>query len=355
MNKKKILFLGETYRADAITWMNGLKEFGSFEIFTWELLQVGTGLNKAKRAIEMVSRIKELKQKIILLKPDLIIAERVTSYGFIGSLFYKYAPVIIAQQGISDIFPAKGILVPLKNKIQQFAFKHATLIHAWGNAMTPSMLKNKANPEKILVLSKGIDLRNFIYNPVIKDEKIRAIVTRSLGIDYRHETIFKAFEILKNKNIGFELIIIGDGPLMETLKKSAFNKNIATSTIFTGRIDNKLLPQYLANSDLYISMPCSEGVSSSLFEAMACGCYPIVSNLPGNRAWIIEGVNGNLVNVDDVQGLAKALEWYANNRKNLQNLLIKNRETIEQKSSYQKNMETICKKYHQIIENRSCE
>ena len=37
MKKKKILFLGESYRADAITWINGLKEFGDFEIITWEL------------------------------------------------------------------------------------------------------------------------------------------------------------------------------------------------------------------------------------------------------------------------------------------------------------------------------
>ncbi|MEG1229324.1 MAG: glycosyl transferase family 1, partial [Flavobacterium sp.] len=35
--KRKILFLGESYRADAITWMKGLKEFGDFEIITWEL------------------------------------------------------------------------------------------------------------------------------------------------------------------------------------------------------------------------------------------------------------------------------------------------------------------------------
>ena len=37
MKKRKILFLGETYRADAITWTNGLKEFGDFEIVSWEL------------------------------------------------------------------------------------------------------------------------------------------------------------------------------------------------------------------------------------------------------------------------------------------------------------------------------
>jgi hypothetical protein len=34
--KKKNTFL-ESYRADALTWTNGLKEFGDFEIITWEL------------------------------------------------------------------------------------------------------------------------------------------------------------------------------------------------------------------------------------------------------------------------------------------------------------------------------
>jgi hypothetical protein len=33
---KKNTFLGESYRADAITWMNGLKEFGDFEIICWD-------------------------------------------------------------------------------------------------------------------------------------------------------------------------------------------------------------------------------------------------------------------------------------------------------------------------------
>ena len=44
MKKKKILFLGESYRADAITWINGLKEFGDFEIITWELKTSSKGV-----------------------------------------------------------------------------------------------------------------------------------------------------------------------------------------------------------------------------------------------------------------------------------------------------------------------
>lgn len=354
MNSKKILFLGETYRADAITWINGLKEFGEFQVFTWELFNAGTGLKKVNRAVEIIKRLQELKQQIKSVKPDLIIAERVTSYGFIAALFHKNAPVIIAQQGITDIFPAKGITVPLKKCMQRYAFKKAILIHAWGHAMVPSMLLRGTPIQKILVLSKGVDLRKFNFMPTFTDDKIRVVVTRSLAQDYRHETILAAFEIIKKKGIVFELIIIGDGALKPVLTQSAINKNLKEEVIFTGRINNTHLPQYLAGSDLYLSMPCSEGVSTSLFEAMACGCYPIVTNLPGNRAWITKGVNGQLVNVDDVDALVAAIEWYACNRKSLLNTLIKNRETIEQQCSYQKNMATICKQYHQIIDRDLC-
>jgi hypothetical protein len=53
MPRKKILFLGETYRQDAITWMNGLKEFGDFEMLTWELKTPNNGaLNRLKRILE---------------------------------------------------------------------------------------------------------------------------------------------------------------------------------------------------------------------------------------------------------------------------------------------------------------
>ncbi len=347
--RKKILFLGETYRADAITWMNGLKEFGNFEIFTWELTQGGTGLNKIKRAIETFARLKELKKEIIRIKPDLIIAERVTSYGFIAALFHKYAPIIIAQQGITDIFPPEGIAVPAKIKMQQYAFKHAKLIHAWGYIMTTSMLKRGADFNKILVLAKGIDLRKYQYQPFIKDKKIRAIVTRSLGADYRHETILTAFESIKKLGIPFELIIVGDGPLKDKLMRSAIDKNIKEEVIFTGKIANTDLPQYLSDSDLYISMPCSEGVSASLFEAMAAGCYPIVANLPGNSAWITNDINGKLITVDDVEQLVNAIKWYAANRVDLLQVLNENRHIVEQKASYTTNMKVICDKYHEII------
>ena len=114
MKKKKILFLGESYRADAITWMNGLKEFGNFEIITWELKTPSDCFRKRiLRIFEFEFAIFKIKKLIQLHKPDMVIAERTTSYGFLAALS-GVKPVAIAQQGRTDLWPEKSISLPLK-------------------------------------------------------------------------------------------------------------------------------------------------------------------------------------------------------------------------------------------------
>lgn len=348
MTIKKVLFLGETYRADAITWMNGVREFTGAEIITWELKSEGKVKNKVKRWFEALVRLAELRKLIIRERPQLILAERITSYGFIGSLFSKYAPIVVAQQGVTDIYPPGSMSVPLKLWMQHVVFKRASLIHAWGNVMTYSMLRQGCNPAKIMVRAKGIDLKKFTFESHPKPSKLIAIVTRSLTEDYRHETILKAFQRVKSEGIDFKLIIVGSGHLESSLKKSAKIKNIDVETIFTGRINNDVLPDLLKESDLYISMPVTEGVSSSLFEAMACGCYPIVSKLPGTRAFISDYINGRLINIDDATQLAEAIVWYWNNRETLDHVRLQNRKMVDEKANFSINMQIIAQKYHAL-------
>ena len=103
--KRKVLFLGETYRADAITWMNGLREFGDFDITTWALQTPSNSLkNKVLRILEFMFCVLKIRKIIVNEKPAIVIAERATSYGFLAALSGAKI-VIVAQQGISDLCP----------------------------------------------------------------------------------------------------------------------------------------------------------------------------------------------------------------------------------------------------------
>jgi glycosyltransferase involved in cell wall biosynthesis len=350
MKKRKILFLGESYRADAITWMNGLKEFGDFELICWELKTPSNSIvNRIKRILEYQFSLFKIRQLIRLHQPDMVIAERTTSYGFLATLS-GVKPVAIAQQGRTDLWPDGSVLLPLKKAIQKYAFKKAHLIHAWGPVMTISMKAVGVDMSKVLVLPKGIDLNKFENKNNANPEKICAIVTRSLLPEYSHNIILKAFAIVNQKGIDFALTIIGDGTQLANLKALAQELNIENKIQFSGRIPNTALPKSLQESNIYISMPTTEGVSASLFEAMACECYPIVTDIPGNQSWINHRENGQLIAVDNFEMLAEEIIWSFKNREYRNNVVLKNRKFIEQNANYNINMKIISDKYHELID-----
>jgi glycosyltransferase involved in cell wall biosynthesis len=180
-------------------------------------------------------------------------------------------------------------------------------------------------------------------------KKIRAIVTRSLLPEYRHEVILNAFGILNQKGIDFELTIVGDGKLLPLLIELTTKLKMEKKVNFTGRIPNTKLPELLQQSNFYISMPITEGVSASLFEALASGCYPIVSDIAGNQSWIKHRENGQLIVIDDSKMLAEEILWSFENREHRNAAVLKNRLFAEENVDYNINMKIIADKYHELI------
>ena len=96
-------------------------------------------------------------------------------------------------------------------------------------------------------------------------------------------------------------------------------------------------------------MPITEGVSASLFEAMAANCYPIVTDVPGNRYWIKHRDNGQLITIDDYKMLAEELIWSFENSDYRTEAVLKNRKFVEENADYTINMKIIANKYHELI------
>lgn len=349
MPNRKILFLGETYRADAITWMNGLKEFGNFEIVTWELNQNNLGLNRVKRIIEWILAVIRIKKIVKSHNPDMIIAERTTSYGFLAT-FSGMKPTAVAQQGMTDIWPPNSKTRFFKKKLQDYTFKKANLLHAWGKLMAEHMRNSGVDMNKVMVLPKGINLEKFVFENNDSSTRINAVVTRTLEPEYCHDVILKAFQLINEFGIDFTLTIIGDGSLLNYLKKLSEQYKISDKVIFAGRLDSDKVAQILQKSNFYISMPMTEGVSASLFEAMTSGCFPIVTDLPGNRNYINNYENGILIPKGNYILLAEEISsaW---NRPIWRNEVLKeNRVFVEENANYNINMKIIADKYHEMID-----
>ena len=147
------------------------------------------------------------------------------------------------------------------------------------------------------------------------------------------------------------MTIVGDGPQLVHLKHLAQTLKISSKVVFTGRIPNEALPKLMNQHNFYISMPTTEGVSSSLFEAMAIDCYPIVSDILGNQCIITHRENGQLVKVDDKEMLAKEIIWAYENEEYRKQVIDKNRKFVHEKANYKQNMKIIADRYHELITN----
>jgi glycosyltransferase involved in cell wall biosynthesis len=346
----KILFLGETYRADAQTWIKGIEKESGLTIETLELKTINNRFMRMIQSIIFV--LKLLFQKLFGYKYDIVLAERATSYGFF-SLFTNAKIKAVAQQGITDAYPETGLSHLVKKSLQTIVYKKVDVVHAWGKAMNIAQLESNAHPKKIITLPKGLDLSKFNYTKFEPNLTIlRIIVTRSLETIYNHDIIIKAIKVLTTNNIPVELNIIGNGSLFNKLNDLANELEIADKVNFLGLIPNLQLEEYLRNCPLYVSIPGSEGVSSSLQEAMAVGCFPIVSNIPGNQAFITPFKNGLLVSHGNEKELSEAIEYYYKNQFIHSTAAELNREWINKNANRANNMHYFFNRYKEVIETK---
>jgi glycosyltransferase involved in cell wall biosynthesis len=109
-----------------------------------------------------------------------------------------------------------------------------------------------------------------------------------------------------------ELVMIGDGPDAELLKRDVRDRDLSSRVHFLGAVLNKEVPRYLRSAAV-LAAPSrttrrwAEQVGMSAIQAMACG-VPVVSTPSGSISeFIDDGVTGLLVPEGRPPALADAL------------------------------------------------
>ena len=90
--------------------------------------------------------------------------------------------------------------------------------------------------------------------------------------------------------------------------------NLESLVVLLDWLPEEELANHYRNSHLYVSLSKSDGASVSLLEAMASGCFPVVLDIPANKEWIEDGINGFIVLSDDPKVLANRIVQAFENR-----------------------------------------
>lgn len=102
--------------------------------------------------------------------------------------------------------------------------------------------------------------------------------------------------------------IAGDGPERSQLLQRATALGIADCFDFMGELAPELIPQFLADADVFILTSRSEGRPNVVIEALAAGLPVVSSALPGIDGLVKHGENGWMVEIGDIAGFACALD-----------------------------------------------
>ena len=164
---------------------------------------------------------------------------------------------------------------------------------------------------KIQVIPNGIDISKFI--PLKKKKYIFSsgrLLARK-GFQY-------LIQAVSDEDIGYEVHIAGDGPMMKELQIMA--QKSKTKIILHGWLDNheKEYIDLLEQSAIYVLMSDSESFGMVLIEAMSAGCSIVVANISGSIETI--GDAGILVEPRNYFDLNKILRELITNEQKMKTL-----------------------------------
>ena len=174
--------------------------------------------------------------------------------------------------------------------------------------------------ERVHVLANGVDVEKFAA-AAGRGRAVRAELglgagpvigfVGSLKSWHGTDVLLEAFATLRPRWPEARLLIVGDGPMAESLRALAQERNLGAAAVFTGAVDHARIPElldamdftvapYRAASDFYFS-------PMKIYESLAAGRPVVASNL-GQVAQLIEAGYVEPAAPGDTASLAAAME-----------------------------------------------
>lgn len=135
--------------------------------------------------------------------------------------------------------------------------------------------------------------------------KIFGIVAR-LSEEKGHDYLLKAFANVYSEDPDARLLVIGDGPLLDSTKDLSKSLNIDDAVTFTGLQRN--IPEHLSILDVFVLSSTRESFPLAAREAMAAGKSVIAPRIGGCGEVVADGKTGFLFESRNIDELADKMK-----------------------------------------------
>jgi glycosyltransferase involved in cell wall biosynthesis len=111
------------------------------------------------------------------------------------------------------------------------------------------------------------------------------------------------------------------------------------------RSSNEEIKNYFSQSRIYIGLAISDGLSTSMVEAMEQGAFPIQSENSAASSFIKDGITGYIVDPWDITGVANCIEKAVKNDQMVDAAAIENIKTLTKKYNYESGLNLVKELY----------
>jgi len=302
--------------------------------------------------------LRRLTQKI---KPDLIHAGPIQNCTFIAALS-GFRPILAMSWGYDLVQDAETSW--WMKRITEYVLRNSAFFTSDANVSRDKAVAFGMNPEKTVIFPWGTDIEHFVprkeesvalrlsegrkISVASNRKSITLFCSRTWESIYGVDVLAKAFVRVAGVNPDVNLVLLGGGSQGSRIRQILMNGGVMERVHFGGQVGQKDLPRWYHMTDLYISPSHVDGSSVTLMEALASGLPCLVSDIPGNKEWIEDGVNGWTFRDGDVDDLAEKILDAIKNRRSFKEIGKAARKTAEEKADWRKNFGKLLEVYNVI-------
>jgi glycosyltransferase involved in cell wall biosynthesis len=241
-------------------------------------------------------------------KPDVVHAHWVLPNGFIGARLSGTlnVPLVVSLHG-SDMYLARKRRI--FGSFARWVLKRASTI----TACSPDLRTQaqELSGRDVRLLEYGVDIKAFSPHGSRGENSVLAIgrLVHKKGF----LELIDAFAAVTKYDNNSTLIIVGSGPLMETLRQRAEQQHIADRVQLPGNAGRAALPGIYASASV-VAVPSvvdqagnQDGLPNVFLEALSSGCAVVASDIPGIRNVVTNREHCLLVPAGNVPALTEAL------------------------------------------------
>ncbi len=282
------------------------------------------------------------------IRPDLIHAGPIQSCAFIAVLS-GFRPILTMSWGfdlLEDAHSSRWM-----EWITSYVLRHSTFFTSDAEVTRQKAIRYGMDPQRTIVFPWGVDLNRF-HVPAFQhsnDSTLMLFCNRSWEPRYGVDVLARAFVRVAQQDPHVHLMLLGGGSQAQVIHRILREGGVWERVSMPGRISQNDLPRWYHRAHLFISPAHVDGSSVSLMEALACGLPCLVSDIPANREWIREGINGWLFPDGEAEALAARITTLIAQRETWPEIRRAARQCAEERADWRKNFSMLLTAYDRTL------